>query len=103
MGKRSRERTIWSARDGSGTRGREPWRRRRPHTVRVYLCADCRARGCQLITCADGTLRCTTCKSGFDRQQALPLAGDHPELAEAVAEPSLVLLASQVERPPRVG
>lgn len=58
MGKRSQSRTRWPQRQTTDAPAR---------TLRVYVCADCKARGVQLVNCADGRQRCPTCKAGFER------------------------------------
>jgi len=85
MGKRSQSLTSWPKRHNT------PFNRQ----GRVWICADCKARGCQLIACTDGRQRCPTCKREFDRQgEAIPVAVRHT--------PSPILPAGQLVQPPRV-
>ncbi len=86
MGRQSQARERWSKRHDAPTR----------HTLRVWICADCQARGCQLITCVDGTQRCATCKAAFDRQRDAMQAAPRPAQSPIVP-------AGQLVTPPRVG
>jgi len=62
MGKRSQSLTAWPKRHDT------PFERQ----GRVWICASCRTRGCQLIACSDGRQRCPTCKGVFESDRSDP-------------------------------
>ena len=86
MGKRSQARSTWPKRHDTATQ----------HTVRVWICADCKARGCQLIACYDVRQRCPSCKWRFDR-------GERPMVPAAPPARPIIQPAGQLVRQPRVG
>ncbi len=86
MWKRSQARTCWPRRHDQPTQ----------RTLRVWICAACRTRGSQLITCADGKQRCPQCKAEFDRRAAAVQVVAPPA-------PSPIVPAGQLVTPPRVG
>ncbi len=90
MGKRSQARTRWPKRHDAPT----------ARTARVSICAGCRERGCQLITCADSKQRCPRCKTALNQEQ---VAGHETLLTAAKHAPALILPAGQLVYPPRVG
>jgi len=87
MGKRSQVRERWPKRHDESP----PERARR-----VWVCADCRTQGCQLLTCADGMQRCQTCTAAFARQRAA-------FLADPIAHPAAHPQTGHLVFPPRVG
>jgi len=86
MGKHSQSLTSWPKRHNT------PFNRQ----GRVWICADCKARGCQLIACYDGRQRCPSCKARFDR-------GERPMVPAAPPAPPIIQPAGQLVRPARVG
>ena len=63
MGRRSRSRTIWPARQEAPA----------PRGVRVKVCAACRTQGSQLVRGPDRLLRCPVCIAQGIRQAAQAL------------------------------
>jgi len=86
MGKRSQARTRWPKRHDAPT----------VHTLRLWICAGCQARDCQLIACLDGKQRCPRCKPAFDRDRESVLVAV-PHIASPIIAPPTIVT------PPRVG
>ena len=84
MGKRSKASRSWPKRHDTATH----------HTVQMWICADCRACGGQLIGCYDEQQRCPDCKGRFDRGER-PVAPRFP----LTALPSGTKGASRISAP----
>jgi hypothetical protein len=95
MGKRSQGKGKWGKRHDAPTQ----------HTVRLWICAECKSRGCTLINCRDGKQRCPRCADQYnDRVDAeMGIPGATAAIRHEPPPAPIIHPAGQVVRPPRVG